>query len=69
MSVQNLLAGQHPKSIAASFFNNWLWKKASRCSPSSIFHIFHTIGLLSPPESEIRAGKLLVDPGHLQESL
>jgi hypothetical protein len=30
---------------------------------------FHTIGLLSPPESEIRAGKLLVDPGHLQEEL
>ncbi len=25
--------------------------------------------LLSPPESEIRAGKLLVDPGHLQEEL
>jgi hypothetical protein len=26
-----------------------------------------TSGLLSLPESEIRAGKLLVDPGHLQE--
>jgi hypothetical protein len=38
-------------------------------TPSSIFRIFHTIGLLSPPESEIRAGKLLVDPGHLQEEL
>jgi hypothetical protein len=37
--------------------------------PNSIFRIFHTIGLLSPPESEIRAGKLLVDPGHLQEEL
>jgi hypothetical protein len=44
-------------------------EKASRCSPSSIFSIFHTIGLSSPPESEIRAGKLLVDPGHLQEEL
>jgi hypothetical protein len=34
-----------------------------------MFCIFHTIGLLYPPESEIRAGKLLVDPGHLQEEL
>ena len=40
---------------------------ASRCSP--IFRIFHTIGLFSPPKNEIRAGKLLVDPGHLQEEL
>jgi hypothetical protein len=35
----------------------------------SIFCLFHTIGLLSPPKIEIRAGKLLVDPGHLQEEL
>jgi hypothetical protein len=27
------------------------------------------MGLLSPPECEIRAGKLLVDAGHLQEEL
>jgi hypothetical protein len=27
------------------------------------------MGLLSAPKSEIRAGKLLVDPGHLQEDL
>ena len=32
-----------------------------------LFRIFHTSGLLSPPESEIRAGKLLDDEGHLQE--
>jgi hypothetical protein len=57
------------KAIAASIFNKWLWKKASRCSPSSIFRIFHTIGLFSPPKNEIRAGKQLVDPGHLQEEL
>ncbi len=31
--------------------------------------MFHTISLISPPKSEIRAGKLLVDPGHLQEEL
>jgi hypothetical protein len=28
-----------------------------------------TSGLLSLPQSEIRAGKLLFDPGHLQEGL
>ncbi len=39
----------------------------SRCSPRSIIAVFHTTGLLSLPQSEIRAGKLLVDPGHLQE--
>jgi hypothetical protein len=55
------------KTIAASIFNYWLWKKASRCSPSSIIRYICTSGLLSLPESEIRAGKLLVDPGHLQE--
>jgi hypothetical protein len=33
------------------------------------FCIFHTSGLLTPPKKEIRAGKLLVDPGHLQEGL
>ncbi len=44
-------------------------KKASRCSSSSIFAIFHTSNLLSLSESEIRAGKLLVDPGHPQEEL
>jgi hypothetical protein len=57
------------KAIAASIFNKWLWKKSSRCSPSSIFRIFHTIGLFSPLKNEIRAGKLLVDPGHLPEEL
>ncbi len=38
-------------------------------SLSPIFRIFHTRGLLSPPESEIGAGKLLDDKGHLQEEL
>ncbi len=31
--------------------------------------MFRTSGLLSLPESEIRAGKLLFDPGNLQEEL
>jgi hypothetical protein len=71
MSVQNLFICQASaqKAIAASIFNNWLCKKESKCSPSSIFCIFHTSGLLAPPESEIRAGKLLDDQGHLQEEL
>jgi hypothetical protein len=42
-------------------------KKASRCSPSLINAVFHTSDLLFLPQSKIRAGKLLVDPGHLQE--
>ncbi len=32
-------------------------------------HISHHRPFFSPPESEIRAGKLLGDPGHLQEEL
>jgi hypothetical protein len=39
----------------------------SRCSPSSIIAIFHTTGIFSLPQNKIRAGKLLIDPGHLQE--
>jgi hypothetical protein len=37
----------------------------------SQLHCLHilTSGLLTPPKKEIRAGKLLVDPGHLQEGL
>jgi hypothetical protein len=71
MSLQNLFFCQASaqKAIAASIFNNWLCKKESKCSPSSNFCIFHTSGLLSPAESEIRAGKLLDDQGHLQEEL
>jgi hypothetical protein len=57
------------KAITTSIFNNWLWKKASSCSTSFIFHRFHTSSLLSPPESESRAGMLLDDQGHLQEEL
>jgi hypothetical protein len=56
-------------AIVTAIFNNWHWKKESRCSPSSIIVIFYTTGLLSLPQSEIRAGKLLVDPGQHQEEL
>ncbi len=35
--------------------------------PASLFATFHTSSLSSLPQSDIRAGKLLVDPGHLQE--
>jgi hypothetical protein len=69
MSVQNLFFCQaiSQAAIATAIFNNWQWKKASRCSPNSIIAVFHTSDLLFLPQSEIRAGKLLVGPGHLQE--
>ncbi len=54
-------------AIAAAIFNNLHWKRVSRCSPSSIIAIFHTTGLLSLPQNQIRAGKLLIDSVHLQE--
>jgi hypothetical protein len=54
-------------AIATAIFNNWQWKKGSRCSPSAIIAVFHTSGLLFLPTSEIRDGKLLVGPGHFQE--
>ncbi len=44
-------------------------KKRLRCSPSAIIAVFHTSSLLFLPKSEIRAGKILVGPGHLQEEL
>jgi hypothetical protein len=34
-----------------------------------LFVLFRTSGFLYLPPSKIRAGKLLVDPGHLQEKL
>jgi hypothetical protein len=69
MSVQNLFFCQAvaQAAIATAIFNNWHWKRASRCSPSSIIAIFHITGLLSLPQNKIRAGKLLTDSGHLQE--
>jgi hypothetical protein len=42
-------------------------KRRQDVLPAPLFAIFCTSVLLSLPESEIRAGKLLVDPGHLQE--
>jgi hypothetical protein len=69
MSVKNLFFCQTAghAAIATTIFNNWRWKKALRCSPSTIIAVFHSSGLLFLPKSEIRAGKLLVGPGHLQE--
>jgi hypothetical protein len=42
-------------------------EKGVKMSPSAIIAVFHTSGLLFLPKSEIRAGKILVGPGHLQE--
>jgi hypothetical protein len=41
----------------------------SRCFPAPLFTVFRTSGLLSLSQSEIRAGTLLIDSGHLQEEL
>jgi hypothetical protein len=35
--------------------------------PASLFPVFRTSGLFSIPVSKVRAGKWLVDLGHLQE--
>ncbi len=69
MSVSNFFFARssNQAAIAAAILNNWCWKKVSVCFPSSFIAKFYTNGLLSLPQSEIRAGKLLVDPGHLQE--
>jgi len=71
MSVQNLFfARPAPKKPSPPLFSITGCKK--RCQnvlPAPFFVIFHTSDLLSLPKSEIRAGKLLVDPGHPQEEL
>jgi hypothetical protein len=56
-------------AIGTAIFNNWQWKKASRCSPSLIIAVFHTSDLLFLPQSEIRAGKLLVDQGTFKKKV
>jgi hypothetical protein len=50
-------------------FNNWLWKRRQYVLAAPLFAIFYISGLLSLLEREIRAGKLLVDPGYLHEEL
>jgi hypothetical protein len=71
MSVQNLFfARPAPKKISPPLFSiTGCVKRSQNVLPAPFFGIFHTSGLLSPPESEIRAGKLLDDQGHLQEEL
>jgi hypothetical protein len=44
-------------------------KRRQDVLPASLFAVFRISGLFSCIESEIRAGKLLFDPGHLQEEL
>jgi len=71
MSVQNLFfARPAPKKPSLPLFSiTGCEKRHQDVLPAPFFTIFHTSDLLSLPESEIRAGKLLVDPGHLQEGL
>jgi hypothetical protein len=47
-------------------FDPWILESGMGRKSASIIAKFHTTGLLSLPQSEIRAGNLLVDSGHLQ---
>jgi hypothetical protein len=71
MSVQNLfIARPSPKKPTPSLCSiTGCGKRRQDVLPAPLFAIFRTSSLLSLPESEIRGGKLLVDPGHLQEEL
>jgi hypothetical protein len=71
MSVQNLFfARQAPKKLSPPLFSiTDCEKRHQDVLPAPFFAIFHTSDLLFLPESEIRAGKLRVDPGHPQEEL
>jgi hypothetical protein len=71
MSVQNLFfASPAPKKLSPPLFSiTGCEKRHQDVLPALFFAIFHTSDLLSLPESEIRAGKLRVDPGHPQEEL
>ncbi len=59
----------HKKASPSLFSITGCERRHQDVLPAPILTIFHTSDLLSLPESEIRAGKLLVDPGHPQEEL
>ena len=71
MSVQNLfLPGRRPKSHRHLYFQLLAVEKVVKMfSQLHFLPYFTPATFFSLPESEIRAGKLLVDPGHLQEEL
>ena len=71
MSVPNLFfARPAPKKPSPPLFSiTCCGKRHQDVLPAPFFAIFHTSDLLFLPESEIRAGKLRVDPGHPQEEL
>jgi len=71
MSVQNLIfARPAPKKPSPPLFSITCCEKRHQdVLPAPFFAIFHTSDLFLLPVSEIRAGKLLVDPGHDQEEL
>jgi hypothetical protein len=72
MSVQNLFfARSAPKKPSPPLFSvTGCEKRRQDVLPAPFFAIFHTSDFLSLPESETRAGKLHVDPGHpLKKSL
>ncbi len=71
MPVQNLFfARPTPEKPSPPLYSITSCEKRHQdVLPAPFFAIFHTSDLLSLPENEIRAGKLLFDPGHPQEEL
>jgi hypothetical protein len=71
MSVQNLFFSRPaPKKLLPPLFSiTGCEKRHQDVLQAPFFAIFHTSDLLSLPESEIRADKLRIDPGHPQEEL
>jgi hypothetical protein len=71
MSLDNLFfARPAPKKLSSPLFSiTGCEKRHQDVLPAPFFAIFHTSDLLSLPESEIRAGKLRVDPEYPQEEL
>jgi hypothetical protein len=68
MSVQNLsFARLLPKKPSPLFSVIGGDKRCQDVLPASLFPVFGISPFLSCFKSEIRAGKLFVDPGHLQE--
>ncbi len=64
-----LLPAVAQEAIAAAIFSKWGVKKGQYVLPASFFAVFRISSHFSCTKNEIRAGKLLVDPGHLQEEL
>jgi hypothetical protein len=69
-STEHFLARPSPNLLLQPLFSIiGSGKRRQNVLPAPFFAVFHTSSLLSLVQSEVRDGKLLVDPGHLQEEL